>query len=33
MHMLRGAIIGLQFYDIDQKVWGQAHINGNWAIF
>ncbi|KAL4476266.1 hypothetical protein ABPG74_009999 [Tetrahymena malaccensis] len=26
------ALIGLQFYNADDKKWGQAHINGRWVI-
>ena len=31
--ILYSAIKGLQFFDIDQKQWGQAHIWAAWAIF
>ncbi|EGR33365.1 hypothetical protein IMG5_055080 [Ichthyophthirius multifiliis] len=26
------ALIGLQFYNVEDKKWGQAHINGRWVI-
>jgi dipeptidyl-peptidase III len=30
---LTGAIKGLQFYNAEDKAWGQAHIWGRWVIF
>lgn len=31
--MLYGAIKGLQFYDVEKKLWGQAHVWASWVIF
>lgn len=31
--MLYSAIKGLQFYDVEKDIWGQAHIWAAWAIF
>lgn len=33
MDILSGAIKGLQYFDPEKKVWGQAHILASWVIF
>lgn len=33
LEMLYSAIKGLQFYDTEKNIWGQAHIWAAWAIF
>ena len=33
MEMLYGGIKGLQFFNAENKVWGQAHIWASWVIF
>lgn len=33
MDILTGSIKGLQYFDPEQKVWGQAHILASWVIF
>ena len=31
--MLYGGIKGLQFFDSEKKLWGQAHVWASWVIF
>jgi len=33
LDILHGAIMGLKYFDVEKKVWGQAHILASWAIF
>jgi len=30
---VRAAIIGLEYFNVEKKLWGQAHIWGRWVIF
>nr|QBH22561.1 peptidase family M49 containing protein [Philasterides dicentrarchi] len=32
LDLISQGINGLQFYDVNEKKWGQAHINGRWVI-
>lgn len=33
LDMIYGAIKGLQFFDTEKQIWGQAHVWASWAIF
>ena len=33
MSSIRGALIGLEYFNVDKKLWMQAHIWGRWVIF